>query len=1037
MESLGVGVKEKFKNFWAKFTDFCKRFWSRFVVIIKRIWLWLVVAAILAMLIVGVTLYTTGIRKALFKNSVDNMLDVTIQNTEAFNSYIEKDLDAAKRLSDSLSRLDADAEQNINQVLSVIDAKSAIYRVTVIKPAAGVSGISRGLVYSNYTENNPSEDSDVLSNLEKRFADKGIDLSVAIDKNDQSSEENYAKVTSVRGVSEPVEKTFPDSARAKYMVYYQAFRFAKGTVAVLQEYREVGIVADKFTLSFYDGKGASHIVDKNGGVVVSRDARFSNLFSLIQGGNSESTLNRLKKIMERDGKGAMTFKISGADNVVAFNSVKNADGWFMVSIVPSSVITSDAEGVISTSAIFGIVIAFMVIFMVLLVFIVQRNKRVMVAKEAEIVYREQLFDILANNTDEVFVMVSKENMSVDYVSPNVERVLGYQPKDVKKGLDILGRAKYSKGEKIDMQALENLQVGSCLTFETERLHKLTNERRYFIETVYRVRCEQKDKYILAISDRTEELYSRQSLEEALNLAKVANKAKSAFLANMSHDIRTPMNAIVGLCTLLDRDSGDKEKVKEHVKQISLSSRHMLEIINDILDISKIETGETSLNLSEINISELIKEIDSIIRPQTKSKEQSFNIVVAVQEGQFIGDKLRIKRVMMNILTNAVKFTPEGGRIDFTVRQMARASKKYVRIQFIVKDTGVGMSPECQKNLFVPFSHGSSEVDGESNGTGLGMPIAKNLVDLMGGTIAVESKEGEGSTFTVNIKFQLPEAETENDFWSEYGVEKIMAVGCALADRDCISDAMSKTDVAVSFADGANAALSLATKAQKDGKHYDAVLIDWQMPDEEKRKTLEGLRKILPTKAPILAYGEHDWSETESMAVESGAVKKFLVKPFYLQAFMDSIGRVKTQKNKSDKISGGILKGMKFLAAEDNELNGMILAELLTSAGAECIIKRDGKQVVEEFEKSEQGRFDAILMDIQMPVMNGYDATRAIRKCDHPDRKSIPIIAMTANVFTEDVQKSFDAGMSAHLPKPVDMVELERILAEIKNKQINS
>lgn len=1033
MEGFSESVKLKFKNFWAKFTGFCKKFWAKFVEIIKKIWLWLIVAVILIMLIVGVTLYTSGIRRSLFKNSVENMLDVTIQNTEAFTSYVEKDLDAAKRLSDSLSRFEADDEQNINDVLSVIDAQSAIYKVTIIKPFAGISNAGRGKVYSNYAAANPNEDSDMLANLEKKFADNNVDLNVEIDINDENSQANYANVASVRGVYEPVEKTFPNSARAKYMIYYQAFRFKTGTVAVLQEYREVSAVADKFTLSFYDGKGASHIVDKNGDVVVSSDARFSNLFSLIQGGSSESTLNRLKKIMERDGKGTMTFKISGAENVVAFKSVENSDSWFMVTIVPSSVITADAEGVISTSAIFGLVIAFMVIFMVLLVFIVQRNKRVMVSKEAEIVYREQLFDILANNTDEVFVMVSKENMGVDYVSPNVERVLGYQPKDVKKGLDILGRAKYSKGEKIDLQALENLPVGSCLTFETERLHKLTNERRYFIETVYRVRCDQKDKYILAISDRTEELYSRQSLEEALNLAKVANKAKSAFLANMSHDIRTPMNAIVGLCTLLDRDSGDKEKVKEHVKQISLSSRHMLEIINDILDISKIETGETSLNLSEVNVSDLIKEIDSIIRPQTKSKEQSFNIVVAVQEGKFIGDKLRIKRVMMNILTNAVKFTPEGGRIDFTVRQMARASKKYVRIQFIVKDTGIGMSPECQKNLFVPFSHASSEVDGESSGTGLGMPIAKNLVDLMGGTIAVESKEGEGSTFTVNIKFQLPETEVEDDFWSDYGVEKIMAVGCGLSDRDCISDAMSKTEVAVSFADGANAALSLATKAQKDGKHFDAVLIDWQMTDEEKRNALEGLRKILPIKAPMFAYGEHDWSETESMAVESGAVKEFLVKPFYLQNFMDSIARVKTQKSKSDKNGGGILKGMKFLAAEDNELNGLVLAELLTSAGAECIIKRDGKQVLEEFEKSEQGRFDAILMDIQMPVMNGYDATRAIRKCDHPDRKSIPIIAMTANVFTEDVQKSFDAGMSAHLPKPVDMIELERVLSEIKNK----
>ena len=650
----------------------------------------------------------------------------------------------------------------------------------------------------------------------------------------------------------------------------------------------------------------------------------------------------------------------------------------------------------------------------------------------EISSNDQLVEILLNNVTDVFIILSSDKYKPEYVSPNIEEVLGVPVLDVFKNLSCLGKAKYMDDKEIDYKTLSEIPVGSSISHIVGREHKRTKEMRYYDETVLHVEVDKQHKYIVIISDRTKELLAKQSLEEALKIANIANQSKSTFLANMSHDIRTPMNTIVGLCTLLQRDVDDQAKLNDHVKQIMLTSRHLLTLINDILDMSKIESGEATLNISEINVLDLIKDIDGRMSPQAKAKKQSFKTTVAVKSEKFLGDKMRIKRVMTNILSNAIKYTPEGGQIEFTVQQMSRPSRKHIYLQFIVKDNGVGMSEQFVKKIFEPYSRELSGAS-DSQGSGLGMAVAKNLIDLMGGTISIESKEGEGSTFAIGFKFPISKINDSN-FWIDQGVARVLVIGDNNINNNSITWAMRKTDVNISFAKSVKAAVASMDKAWGNGKGYNIVIYDWDASEQKCLEEIKELRQNIPEYVPLVILGDCEWSEIEEKATEAG-VDAMLVKPFSVASFKECVTDLKmaVREGLVPKSEKSAIADMKFLAAEDNELNAMVLGELLAMAGATCIVKPNGKEVVEEFEQSLPGQYDCILMDIQMPVMDGYEATRKIRASERPEGKNIPIIAMTANAFAEDVKSSLDAGMNAYILKPVDMNKLEETIISFNKK----
>jgi len=662
----------------------------------------------------------------------------------------------------------------------------------------------------------------------------------------------------------------------------------------------------------------------------------------------------------------------------------------------------------------------------------KHSERRLEEKEGDLQFREQLFSILANHTNDVFVMFTPEDYRVEYVSPNVERVLGISEEAIKADIRVLRRPGEESAENTDREALRKLKAGDSLVHEAERLHGKEKETRWFLETVYRTAVNDSERYFAVLSDRTHERRSEQALREALEAAKTANESKSVFLSNMSHDIRTPMNAIVGLSTLLQRDAGDPEKVQEYTRKIMSSSQHLLGLINDVLDMSKIESGKATLNISEISLAEIVEELGTMMQPQAKAKGQEFKIdVYDICNEEVLGDRLRINQILINILSNAVKYTPEGGRIEMTVRQLPQYSKNYARFCFVVKDNGIGMSKEYLETIFQPFSREDSRKTAGIQGTGLGMAITKNLVELMGGTIEVESEPDRGSTFSIGLELRIEEQKVDPAFWEKHGVTKLLVVDDEEEICTGIRTAMTGTGVDLEYALCGETAVEMARQAQNEGRGFDLMLIDWQMPDISGIEAARRIRRIVPSQVPIMILTAYDISEIEEEGREAG-IDGFLQKPFFLSNFKMMLGNLKAEDPAEEKTGGkdDLLAGKHILAAEDIELNAEILMELLKMAGADCVWACNGREALEKFRQSAPGEYDAILMDVQMPVMNGYEAAGAIRRCGHPQAETIPIIAMTANAFSEDVKEALDAGMDKHVAKPVDMDKLKAAMREV-------
>ncbi|MCI9336503.1 MAG: response regulator [Lachnospiraceae bacterium] len=535
--------------------------------------------------------------------------------------------------------------------------------------------------------------------------------------------------------------------------------------------------------------------------------------------------------------------------------------------------------------------------------------------------------------------------------------------------------------------------------------------------------------------------AKESAEQAFRMAEEANRAKSSFLSNMSHDIRTPMNAIVGFAALLARDVNNPEKVMEYTRKITASSQHLLGLINDILDISKIEAGKTALNLSDESIVELIENLDSIIRPQMKAKGHTFEIYSRdLRHEQVRMDKLRLNQILLNLLSNAVKYTPDGGHVTLTVQELPSLTGQLLRFRFVVADNGYGMSQEYQQKIFHAFTREEDSVTSKIQGTGLGMAITKNLLDLMGGTISLESQKGKGTTFTVELELQAGQEDADPDFWKNHGIGRILSVDDEEIVCLNIRTAMEGTGVAVDYALDGQTAVDMAVRSGQEGHPYHAVLLDWKMPGMDGLETARRIRSRMPEDMPILVLTGYDWPEIEEAARAAG-IDAFLSKPFFLTGFrqrIDSLlGRKGETSSPQEHREQSVLHGMHLLVAEDNEINAEILSELLQMSGATCEICDNGKAVVEAFEKSVPGQYQVILMDVQMPVMNGYEATGAIRESNHPMALKIPIIAMTANAFAEDVRAALEAGMNAHASKPIDMTVLEHTVRAVLEAQSES
>ena len=709
--------------------------------------------------------------------------------------------------------------------------------------------------------------------------------------------------------------------------------------------------------------------------------------------------------------------------------------WLTLWIVPEYMVNASMNHVQSMTS-----IIFMGFFAIVctaeLFYLVYRRKKAIQGKDVEIRYREKLFGMLTSNVDDIFVMFSADDFTVEYVSPNIERLLGVGMEEVKKDLRVLNAAIVDKTTIASKDVLRGIVMGESWQEDGEFIDLRTGKQHWYHQTIHYTSIGDKDKFIWVLSDRTKERQANQQLQQMLDIAQGANKAKSNFLANMSHDMRTPMNAVIGFATLLDRDAEDPDRVKEYAQKIMIASNHLLGLINNVLDMGKIESGKTSLNLSEFNFAVMLEELNTVMLPQARAKKQKFIIrTYGLYQELFIGDKVRISQILMNLLTNAVQYTPKGGEVELHIYNMEQVTKNYARLRFEVKDTGNGMGKEFMETVFDPFTREANTTASGIQGTGLGLAITKNLVDLMGGTIFVESVQGAGSTFTVDLELKISRQPEGGDFWKKHGIYSMLVVDGNEEVCVNIQNLMAGTSVYVQYALNGYTALDMIEKKQKQRNGYNLILLAWKMAEIDGIETARRIREKIGSHIPIFILTEYDWSEVEEEARGVG-INAFLQKPFFISNFrqvIEQLGNGESYDRKEEKKNSGdgrTLSGLKFLVAEDNAINAEIISELLKTEGADCDIAENGQIALEMFENSEKGHYQMILMDIQMPVLDGYGAAMGIRGCRHPEAQTIPIAAMTANAFAEDVNKAMEAGMNAHMSKPVNMDLLKTTILQL-------
>ena len=527
--------------------------------------------------------------------------------------------------------------------------------------------------------------------------------------------------------------------------------------------------------------------------------------------------------------------------------------------------------------------------------------------------------------------------------------------------------------------------------------------------------------------------NRKELQAALVSAEHANRAKTVFLNNMSHDIRTPMNAIIGFTSLAATHIDNKEQVKDYLGKIMTSSQHLLSLINDVLDMSRIESGKVKIEEKAMHLPEVIHDIRTIIQAGITAKQLDFFIDIEdVDNEDIIGDSLRLNQILLNILGNAIKFTPTGGIVSLRVIETHTAPKGYADYEFRVKDNGIGMSEEFQKHIFEAFTREKTATVSGIQGTGLGMAITKNIVDMMNGTIVVNSEEGKGTEFIVSLRFKL-----SGEVVRYEKIPELQGIRALVADDDTnacrsVSKMLREIGLRPEWTISGKEAVIRAEDAMEIGDEFGVYIIDWLMPDMNGIETVRRIRRVVGNNKPIIILTAYDWADIEQEAREAG-VTAFCSKPLFMSELRDILSqpfRVKedSDKEKTSKKTG--FKGKHILLAEDNELNAEIANEILGEKGFIVDTVGDGTDAVAIMENGNKEGYDLILMDIQMPVMDGYEATKRIRALKDTQAANIPIIAMTANAFEEDKKMALSVGMNGYILKPIDVDRLVEMMTNI-------
>ncbi|MDE7245116.1 MAG: response regulator, partial [Oscillospiraceae bacterium] len=510
--------------------------------------------------------------------------------------------------------------------------------------------------------------------------------------------------------------------------------------------------------------------------------------------------------------------------------------------------------------------------------------------------------------------------------------------------------------------------------------------------------------------------------EALDLAEQANRAKTTFLNNMSHDIRTPMNAIIGFTALAASHINDTAQVRDYLTKIGQSSSHLLSLINDVLDMSRIESGKMVIDEKPENLAELLQNIRNIIQTDIHAKQLALYVdAVNVTDEDIYCDKLRLNQILLNLLSNAMKFTPAGGSISLRLIEKEQKRAGWGDYEIRVRDTGIGMSEEFAATIFEPFTREQTSTVSGIQGTGLGMSITKNIVDMMNGTITVHSEKGKGTEFVVSLSFSLQDKDRKAEPIAAFAGVHALVVDDDMDTCQSVSQMLCQAGFQAEWTVYGKEAVARTREALETGDRFGFYMIDWQMPDQNGLETVRHIRKLAGKEVPVILMTAYDWGELEAEAKEAG-VTALVSKPLFPSALNRTLRKLCGERAEEapQEESEVSFEGRRLLLVEDNELNREIATELLQDWGFLIETAENGQEAVDAVKNSSPGYFDAVLMDIQMPVMNGYEASQAIRKLEDPALAEILIIAMTANAFKEDQEAALNAGMNAHVGKPIDI-----------------
>ncbi len=800
-----------------------------------------------------------------------------------------------------------------------------------------------------------------------------------------------------------------------------------------------GAVLTLLDNSAFQGNASNYVIYPDGRVVidnsVNRKETVYNFIAMLRSYSdlSEEQITELSNAFAQGSSGNLRVKLGDTSYYLVYEGTA-VQSWTMVGLVPVSIVNASLDELwFHTVQIVAGIVAGLALLVILL--IVRRSHTTLRRKNTEISYRDELFQKLSLNVDDVFLMLDAETSKVDYVSPNIERLLGIPWREVRQDARVLAALHPKDDPDRDKNYLKGLLSGEQREWDTEYEHRETKERRWFHVVAIGSEVEGRAKYILVLSDRTADRQVNQALSDAVAAAETANRAKSTFLSNMSHDIRTPMNAIIGFTTLALSNIDDTDRVKDYLGKTLASSNHLLSLINDVLDMSRIESGKIHLEEVEVNLSDVLHDLKTIVSGQIFAKQlELYMDVMDVTDEDVYCDKTRLNQILLNLLSNAIKFTPAGGTVSVRVRQLAGKVRGCGQYEFRIKDNGIGMSPEFAKKIFEPFERERTSTVSRIQGTGLGMAITKNIVDMMGGTIEVQTAQGKGTEFTVCVPMRAQTEQRPVEKITELEGLKALVVDDDFNTCDSVTKMLVKVGMRAEWTLSGKEAVLRARQSIEMSDAYHAYIIDWRLPDMNGIEVTRRIRS-LNDDTPIIILTAYDWSDIEVEAKAAG-VTAFCAKPMFMsdlrETLMSALGQKQTDAAQGllpDKNAD--FKGKHILLVEDNELNREIAQEILREYGFLVDSAENGAVAVEKVSTAAPGSYDLVLMDVQMPIMDGYTATRQIRALDDPARAKLPILAMTANAFDEDRRNALESGMNGFLSKPIvigDLVqELHKIL----------